>query len=521
MSKYSLLISWISAGIFLAAAHFVVPAFAAPTDCAHSVLSVNETISTFRGLLPKIQSFSIGDVIYNRPARPDRPDSGASGSVYAQLDSSRHSLRALRLMLKDSDPRMRTLAIAALCRREDKSSLPDLAAMVDDNSRTFPEPMAVAMTLPGGNIPLSEKTVGAVAQQVLRMYMEPAGYHYGVKGSGTEPGFARYWQEHKDRKFCASWFLIKLARASGGCSPTDRARLPAIKAVRAQLDSVPQPHRDWILLWLGNNPGYDALASPEDILLALKRLGPAALMAMLQGDIPCDDPDLQSRRNNNYSYQCMQLVVLKRARLVLRPQQWPDLLSCGMQERDYQKDNRSDPLISPWWAIAAAQLNRAQARTILLNEFKHLDHDFYGFQKADLAAALFEECGLQEKTFLVNCFYDPQSFGREKQYSQFRPLWLHALSKSADTFVLVRLIVNDSRFETLNDAAALRALSEAAVSCGRAGIPSAQLERAWHPLGLERACLNFDHAREQYPRETDDLLKELASWRKSLRSSFN
>ena len=61
----------------------------------------------------------------------------------------------------------------------------------------------------------------------------------------------------------------------------------------------------------------------------------------------------------------MSLFVLQHATALLRSADAPALLEQERWERDYQKHGITDPMISPWWAIAAAQFDDRAAPSIL------------------------------------------------------------------------------------------------------------------------------------------------------------
>lgn len=136
--------------------------------------TMKETEDTFRALAAKMRSFSISNVIYDRFQSYGKPAySGENAQDYAEMTSPRHSIASLIELLKDGDPKVRTLAIAGLCAKEDPSVLPYLVELADDKAKTFPQPMPVAMAVSSAaSMPLEDITVGYVAQTVVRGYME-------------------------------------------------------------------------------------------------------------------------------------------------------------------------------------------------------------------------------------------------------------------------------------------------------------------------------------------------------------
>lgn len=492
---------------------------------------MKDTEATFRKIAGQLRICNISDVLYDRVQKSARWGlSAAEAALYKEVLSPQFSTVFLLKLLKDSDPKVRTLAILALYSKEEPQVLPAIADLVDDNAKTFPQLIPTAMAYSASYVPQPSEdvTVGYVANAVMKMYMEAGGYYYGVKGSGSEPGFSQYWAARKDRRYCAGWYQVALARASTGCSPTDKTRLSQIKALRAKIDKIPFPDKQWILLYLRSCNGADALVSNAELVTAMKELGPERLLNMLQYKIDSLDPDLKSRRSNNYPYHEMQLLVLKHAAEVLKPDQSKALLECEQWERDYQKHGVSDPLISPWWSIAAAELAPRQAESILRAEFGRLDHDFYGYQKAELAYALFRQCGLSQAQFLVDCFYDPQSLWKGGQYSNYRPQWLKSMGdvqepgKKIERLKMLRKIVDDKRFQSLNDPSALRALAESLQALSGAQILSAeQKEAAWHPMGLDSFACHPEEARKKYPKESEKLMDVLRDWRASILNFSN
>ncbi len=508
----------------LNSALLMMPAQSQPNH--DNAISVQETAQTFQRLAPTLRYFDINQVLYDRFQPYGKPSYNGlpteEKSVFAEINSPHHSTANLLPLLKDKDAKVRTLALAALYAKEDAKLLPQFASMVDDHEKTYSEPLRIALRSPANALPpMQEKTVGQIAEAIVRFYMEAAGYHYGVKGSGQEPGFSQYWHQRKDRNYCASWFAIKLRRASTGTSPTDKTRADKIASVRAQIDKISGADRDWILLWLQTENGFDLLASEADINRALKRLGADNLAKMLQRKIPTTDPDLKMRKSNDFSYKSLMLCVLKRAASHLRRDQVDMLLACDRWERAYQEHQISDPLIGPNFAIAAAQLDPSRANELLKNEFARLDKDFYGYQKAELAAALWQSAGLKETAFLLNCFYDSSSFYKTGQYSHFRPEWLKAIGRSEhDRKHLLKTLIYDPRFTKFADCSGLQALIEVTSKLnGKPTADAAHTDHAWHPLGIDNCCINLQAASKQYPKETQDLLDVMTKWRRELQVS--
>jgi hypothetical protein len=477
-------------------------------------------------LAGQLKFFSTGDFLYDRFNLSRFPDKEAREyrKVIGELTSTPWKAEDLVKLLKHDDPRVRTLALAALFARDDPRLLPQLVPLVDDRAETFSTPQLVASPafakkqLP----PLQKQTVSQVANQLLTAYLGPANYLYGVKGTTGQGGFDAYWAARKDRQFCASWFAVQLARASQGTSPTPKDRFEKIRAVRQRIDKLPRADRAWTLLWLNGETGSDVLVNEAELVAACKELGPQRLLRMLQRKIPSDDPDVQPRRSNNWPYKRMTLFVLEHAATLLRPGDAETLLACEVWERDYVKHGISDPTLTAWWAIAAAELTNDKDKTqaLLLKAFARFQTKHQGNERAQLAIALWRLVGPDAIRFLVAWFYDERP-----SYSQFphqRAMFLTGIAKyrKSENRKLLAALVRHKGYATL-DWQSLRTLVTLVNAWSDRPVVDARLvEAAWHPFGEGHFDQAPDKARKAYPKETEALLRTLDRWRSKLRAAI-
>jgi hypothetical protein len=122
------------------------------------------------------------------------------------------------------------------------------------------------------------QTVGQIATNIIDTYMKSGGYFYGPLGRNSQPGFAEYWKEHAGRSTSAGWWSVRLARAAHATRPTPSDRHAAIKRLRTQIDALSNPDRALTLLRLNGDAGADTLVSREELVSALKELGPDTLL---------------------------------------------------------------------------------------------------------------------------------------------------------------------------------------------------------------------------------------------------
>lgn len=381
---------------------------------------------------------------------------------YAAAQSSQAKLRAivggteadatLVALTKHPDAKVRTLALAALFDRENPHLLPHIYELAGDKAPTFPGHSALSkswLAMTGIGPPTESQTVGDIAGKMLGFYMSAAGYSYGFGESDDKRGFLTYWAPRKNRAWCASWFQAQLARATQGTSPLPKEAEPKVRALRQRIDALPGAERYWILLLLGNQESGNfnaAFATQSELVAAAKKLGPDALLKLLQRRPISDDPDL-APHNSEWTYEAMAKWILGNARVLLRPDQAPALLACEKREFNNSRLHIGDPWIWPDWAIAAAELRPAMARPVLHATLQNFRGEYDGEERTALVSALWRLGGSPEQAFVLNWFFSEKrdtSSGSTSQGDFFTSL---QSAPSAPSRRLLAAIVADSRLE--------------------------------------------------------------------------
>jgi len=392
--------------------------------------------------------------------------------LLAELSSLDAPEPALVELLHHADPKVRTLAIAVLFAREDPSVLPHIAAKAGDSSLTFPDVLPDARPLLPGfkrEPTLQSRTVGEIAEQAVRLCLEPAGFFGGARGSAGYAGFEQYWAARQHRKYCAAWFLVQLGRAGQGSRPTPAERLPKIRAVRRRIDRIPEPDRTWTFLWLNGEEGSEALLSEQELTQACKKLGPEALLE---------------------------------------------------SERRERRAGFTDPNITAWWAIGAAELRPGLALNILPEALPRFSSDWQGDDRAHLAAAIWRLAAPPQTEYLREWFYTESP--QHAHFPHSRALWLQLVAGQLKAALrnLIAAIVSDYPLASL-DWQTLEALAKTVNAvAGKAVVPPSDLEKASHPLGPAHFHRQRERATEKYPLQTAELLSVLAGWREKMRASL-
>ena len=481
--------------------------------CGGAPSSHATTKEAFEQTAAQLKFLAAGDLLYDRfPDRFNpREDLEAHNKIVADLFARLDSFDDLVPLLKHADPKVRTLAIAALNRKEDPKLLPLLVPLCDDTAATFPHPGLVAM-IPGMEkdiTPLEPQTVADLPKAILKQYLTAAGYD-------SAKDFDAYWRVRKDRPFCASWFKIQLDRATQRTVPVPALRAPQLQALRDRIDRLPNQDGAWTLLYLSipDHLLYDQAAS----LVAAKSVGPQALLEALRGRCTSTDPDLHPRIGGDDPVNPINLWILKHAKDLLQPQHADVLLDLEIGPHEFAHPFR--PMHTPWYAIAAASLAPARSKDILTEAFKRFPHEGYtdAWARADLAAAQWRLQGLSSASEVIDWLYSETL--KDEGVPHSRCKFLQSLDPTApETRKLLAALIADPRFTTL-DWSSLKTLIPILNHWTTSPIISPQdLQSLHHPYGEQHVVQQPDQAAQTYPTQTKELNQTLTQWRQKIKES--
>ena len=308
----------------------------------------------------QIKCFSAGDVTYNR-----LPDVLVSGDFTEQLIAAWRPVFETRFhpgelleLLGHQDPRVRTLAAARLFQENQPRQLLHLLPLLEDGAETFPQPRwqsyAGGETLPE-QPPTRPQTVGDVVRTLTGFYS---------KRLRKWESSSEYWARRAEREYCLSWFEVRLDRIPRG-QDTPRYDQWSLSYLRREIEALPPVDRDWTLLaifhWRRGHSS-DVVTSDRELayrlglvhqskfLFAARRRGRAALLEVLRGKAPTDDPDWPA-----YLERVRNFILVHAAEL-LRPGDADELLRLAAEVSEYDA--------APWY-VASARLAPEDAFEIL------------------------------------------------------------------------------------------------------------------------------------------------------------
>jgi hypothetical protein len=350
--------------------------------------------------------------------------------------------------------------------REDSHDLPFMASLIGDHAAAIPD-LHNSMR---ANFPFVRKldseletpqTVGQVASAMIQFYLEAAHTQLAYRSNGypipeadLSPAFDRYWAERNDRTHCASWFLVKLERATRQTSAVPAQYWGEVDAVLAQISALPSPDREWTFLYaLFGAPGPPSKDVVPDATLVYiaQAIGPADLMKFLLLEPFSTDPDLRFTQVDSRDEVFFPIAgfILNHAPRLLRP--GDATLIRARAFNNLQRNQGSSSL----WVAASDWLsgieNPAKGAVQLKADFALLppsSRPWSQWEQMPLALDLWKLSGAGEKKFLVDWFY-----GLSPQHEpSLRQEFLRTVDADArpDTSELLTAIVADPRFDNTN-----------------------------------------------------------------------
>ena len=342
-------------------------------------------------------------------------------------DPSLDTQNLIRL-LKSPDPKIRSLAIFALGQKYDPHVLPEIAPLMSDRAPSYPCPVPYAGPLlpeKPETWPKVATTVGNLASEVVGRYLSEAGY----------TKFSDYWEAHKNRSYCVSWFALRLRRAW----VSRNLNRYSIDILRNEIAHLPSPDRQWTVLWTGTLSNPNKVTRPyssDELIQNAGELGHEAMLQLLDGRIQSTDPDLLARQDPVYaeSLQILQTFVLKHS---------PQLLATTDCDFLLQEKFRR----SVWYPIGAAQLDRKNASRILHAAYDGFNQKMDDYDRAVLVMAMWNLEGERETGFILDWFYNASmGYGL---YATPRAMFLGDAGEQENARPLVAALIRDPRFERL------------------------------------------------------------------------
>jgi hypothetical protein len=481
--------------------------------------------STLLRLAREIRVLGPGEFVYGFRDNRDLPtrDRELLRELATAVEGRRWSVREVRALLGHGDAKVRTLALIALYGREDPQLLPDMFRLAGDQAVTFPTLLPFSTVSFVADPPLTpdrlrEQKVGDFSIMMLRAYLERGGYFGNPLDGDEQRGFVNYWKAHAGRSSSAGWWSVRLARAGHATSPTPPQRYSAISALRAEIDKLPEAERTYVLLWLHGDEGSDRLASEDELVGLAQRLGPDALIDVLKRRIRSDDPDLQPRRSNNWPYDRMCLFVMQHAVTLLRP---PDAQTL-LDEEAFQLTltGTVDPLRTPWWAIAAADLRPENAVEILTRARARFAGEYDLPHRLELTEAMWRLGGESQLPSVVDWYYRELTQPRFNNGGVARSMGRLLSTPGRQGRLLAKAFIEDSRFNTLNWKSLEVLVKAMNTWSGRAIVSAEDIERVYSPIGTDFFDADRVKALEQYPEEVGSLVQSLERWRQALRDNL-
>lgn len=428
-----------------------------------------------------------------------------------------HSLRkdpsAAVPLLQHNDPKIRSLAMSILFDAEKPEFLPLIHKLTKDTSPTFPTIKQDDSAIWMRGRENESQTVGMLATSYLDfMLMERKGEDFETVRKERQQ-VAGLTVDHWERR---------LDRASSSSLPVQDEREPLIDTVWDEIRREPEPRVHWLMLWLGamwhqkgmmtNGKHPTTGPSEEEIIKSVQKLPREQLLGFLADAAINDDPSMQLKQMNNWPNKRAKIFLLKHADRFFEEKDSAKLLKMEVAR---SPERTIDPFVSGWWAVAAANLDPANASTILKSAILRYNSSYQSDERALIASTLCNLSGKTETPYLIEWF-----FTEPIEVSSFPHARAKFLINAGNTknIEMLHAIVADPRFEKLEWQSLARFVRVANSLNKMPIVSNEEFESAWHPLGEGHYESEKEQARKDYPVETKALEESLARWRNSLRA---
>ncbi len=418
------------------------------------------TLKDFEWLAKEVDYLNVGSLLYHRSenGRPVEP---------LQTLSRFASVELLEKVIAHKNPRVRTLGLYAIHEKEQPNLLPLVFSALQDSETTFPWEVYWSH-IPFGDM---KKSIERLKKQTIKVRVEDStvGQHAGAiiqfwQDTGIDPfnyqGIANqdfindwkaFWELRKDCDHCVAWVKARFKRASSGTSQRSRYGQTKIEHLKySVIWKMPSPQRQLILLRLATewrqHPDefpreelrhLSMLASDFDLREACQQLGPEYLMKILRFEPLTDDPDLQP---DSEGYQHIVRWILMNVIDILPSSAAPELVKLGREQ-----EGRFN---SPWWFIAAAQLDPAKAREYLDTAWPLFQGEYQKDERAWLMWARWKVLGMRESDVIAKWFYNDLKKSEEMVFGHRR--FLNML-RGTDVLTLLAQLATEKGFLGFND----------------------------------------------------------------------
>lgn len=499
---------------------------------APSFEGAGDLANLLRELSTKIPYLDYTAVLYDRPLGIDRELlTREENAAFDALRRLRHTAAAdeLALALRDSDPKVRTLALlVAYWSREPIRWLPEIVALAGDQAEAFPFwAISTGAQRPRVVDPITWRSrwitvtrpVGMLAGEIASKYLKASGYQRGIDGDPPRhPGFADYWDARKGREYCLGWFWVEVRLATKGSYPPPESSEGEVRAMRERIDKLPSPDREWTLLSLSTV--HPLVMAHAERVAVLKRLGRDRLLALFHGRLISEDPDLQldeEARRTTFSYRPVVTLALRNAATLFGPEDADLLLTCSGEHRERRESGRIH-FVTPLWAIAAADVAPERAGKILrAARLRFADGHSSDDQKqrALIATALWRHLNGGAIAEIADWFFGevPTQYGDNAGRRH-----LSTFLENAEQRELLTAILTDDRLDHLDWVTLTQLVRAANRHASEPVVSERELRAARHPYRGRNYYWRRAEAKELYPKETEKLEETLALWRKKLRA---
>lgn len=406
-------------------------------------------------------------------------------------------------LLKDENPKVRTIGLVLLYHLNRADVLADVTTLLKDDAVTFPGSGFISATdfrPDPDDWPLQPRQVKDVAKAILESWARASWeldqmvrFRFPNSKPADIEKELNAFAAKRNSELCTAALRVAMQRASGGTSPTQTDRLDRIRAVLQMIHAVEMPRRFFLLQTVDFDRYSGERYSPSYLLDLARTLPREARLRAMRGERAIDDPDLGDSFRDYFVEHAADLFLVSDADEFARQANAPD---------------------APYYhvaphAVAAATLVPGKAKAILLPLIDRIPSERFQSGRDDakrqiaIALALTGDTECLDRAVRWFFDYPPERghFGTPRSAFLYG-VWRRDPRRARD---VVERIIRDERLATLGPESSRLLVQYAAGYLGR-------------PIASE-AEIRDSYGVDEFQR--DRKFASLAQWHERLRQTVD
>ena len=483
--------------------------------------SQSDRVKRIKELSEEIKFIDLHEFKYNRVNRYKVRNPNKAMIDFVEVSKSLND-NEINELLTSANSKLRALGILCLYQSDSHENIMKIVNFLDDTISCYkPNPYPKytrALNIREEQPRLEERLekvqyskVSHVASSIISFYFKQSGHVYFDKE------LDQFLNEREDLSYTAGFLKLLKLKATGGTSPFQEERINYVNALKVKIEEVSNETDKSIYKLYLSADGYQ-LYSNAELIKELKSLGKENLKLILERTPPTKDPDLLNVKNSelsNWQYNRMCKWILLNAEAIFDEQDASYFVQQEKSDREKTLTWRTT-LYFPYWHIAAARLDRKNAKSYIVNCLGIFNGKHNGAERGELYAELIHLTGEQDFKFVSDWILDDYALN---EYSNENiDHFIHNLNRKEDLKFLKYLIQNP-RFEShMKVWDVIQVAWQINKLKGEEIIADYLTREIRHPFGLFRVEWWREKALKKYPDATMEMIDKTKRLIKELKT---